>query len=83
MDAIYSTDEYPRKGCVLTVDVTKGGYVLRVFSPCGQIMEGYATVKTPRAIGRMVEEWCSGMVPRINARLDDSPVSPFDQPVKS
>ena len=79
MDAIYSNDDYPRQGCVLSIDVQKDGYALRVFSPCGQIMECYAVVKTPRAIGRMVEEWASGLVPRIHGRLDDSPVSPFEE----
>lgn len=79
MDAIYATDDYPREGCTLTVDIRNGGYVLRVFSPCGKMMEGYASVNTPRAIGRMVEEWASGLVPRIHGRLDDSPVSPFEE----
>lgn len=74
MDAIYATDDYPRAGCRISIDVQKDGYFMSVFSPCGTIMEGYATVETPRAIGRMVEEWASGLVPRINGRLDHSPV---------
>ena len=66
----YSGDDYPREGCIVTIDVLRDGYVLRIASPKGVPLEGYAKVKTARAIGRMVEEWCAGFAPRIHGRLD-------------
>ena len=68
--SIYTTDDYPRDGCTLSVDVQLGGYGLSVFAPNGAPMERYALVKTPRAIARMVEEWCNGHKPRLRDRLD-------------
>jgi hypothetical protein len=76
---------YPREGCQLVIEVTPEGYHLAVFSPEGKKLEGYAPVKTPRAIGRMVEEWGSGYAPHLAHRLDQPPVLPWsksaDQPI--
>lgn len=69
-DPIYFTDDYPRAGCGVSIDVMDDGYSLRISAPDGHPMEVYAKVKTPRAIGRMVEEWCSGLPPRLHDRLD-------------
>lgn len=66
----YAGDDYDRAGCVAMVEVTQHGYRLAIFAPNGAPMESYACVKSPRAIGRMVEEWCAGFVPRTCARLD-------------
>jgi hypothetical protein len=70
MDPIYHTDSYPREGCIVSIDVQKDGYALRISSPTGEPMEFYGKVRTPRAIGRLVEEWCAGFVPRRVDRLD-------------
>lgn len=70
MDPIYHTDNYPREGCIVSIDVQKDGYTLRISAPTGEPMEFYGKVLTPRAIGRMVEEWCAGFAPRRVDRLD-------------
>lgn len=72
MDPIYHTDHYPREGCIVSIDVQKDRYVLGIKAPTGEPMEFYSA-KTPRAIGRMVDEWCSGFAPRGVDRLDQSP----------
>lgn len=71
----YTGDAYPREGCIVSIDVTKYGYGLRIAAPNGAPMEVYAYAKTPRAIGRMVEEWCAGFVRRIRGRFDQPPES--------
>jgi hypothetical protein len=73
LDPIYATDEYPREACTVSIDVQKDGYHMSVFAPNGKHLEGYALVKTPRAVSRMLEEWACGYAPRINSRLDHSP----------
>jgi hypothetical protein len=72
-DPIYFTDDYPRTGCVVSIDVQADGYAMRIAAPGGKVIESYAKVKTPRAIGRVVEEWCAGMKPRLRDPLDQSP----------
>lgn len=69
--AVYCTDDYPREGCIVTIDVQRNGYGLRIAAPNGAPMECYAFVRTPRAIGRMLEEWCGGRKPRLHDRLDE------------
>jgi hypothetical protein len=64
----YSGDDYPRLGCILTVDVSKNGYSLRVYSPSGRMLEAYALVKTPEQIAHMVRQWCSEEVPTPNTQ---------------
>lgn len=72
IDPIYFTDDYPRQGCIVAVDVQENGYALTVRAPNGALLETYAVVKTPRAVARMVEEWCAGFAPRLRDRLDQS-----------
>lgn len=69
MDPIYFTDNYPREGCTLAVNVQANRYVLSVLAPGGKVIETYAA-KTPRQLARMIEEWCAGWAPRLNSRLD-------------
>lgn len=73
MDAIYTTDDYPRAKCSLGIDVQSDGYVLGVYEPSGKRIEGYAKATTPRQLARMVEEWLSGYPPKLHQRLDQSP----------
>lgn len=61
----YCTDGYPRAGCTASVDVTAYGYGLQIFAPNGAPIETYMCVKTPRAVGRMLTEWCLGKKPRL------------------
>ena len=67
---VYCTDDYPREGCIVSIDVQKNGYGLRIAAPNGAFMECYALVKTPKAIGRMVAEWCAGRSPRLHDPSD-------------
>lgn len=72
IDPIYFADNYSRAGCRLAVDVTSDGYGLSVTEPSGRQIETYARVRTPRALARMIEEWCNGFAPRLRDRLDQS-----------
>jgi len=72
--APYYTDNYPRQGCVVSIDVQAHGYRVCIAAPNGAPMESYALVKTPRAIARMLEEWCLGHKPRLHDRLDGDQV---------
>lgn len=58
----YCGDDYPREGCSLAVDVQASGYVLRVYAPNGAPMESYFP-RSPKALGRMIDEWASGKKP--------------------
>ena len=71
MDAIYYTDNYPREGCVIGIDVQASGYALSIVAPGGKVIETYVA-KTPRQLARMIEEWCCGFSPRSAAPLDQS-----------
>lgn len=60
---VYATDDYPREGCTASVDVLASGYRLSIRGPGGRLIEGYATVRSPAAISRMLREWCEGNRP--------------------
>lgn len=62
--AIYFTDDYPRQGCRLTVDVLRNGYNLQVLAPSGRFLESYPA-RTPHELACMVEDWCNGAAPRL------------------
>ena len=70
LNFIYATDDYPRDGCELRIGVGADGYHLGVFDPTGRPLEGYATVKSPAAISRMVREWCEGLRPNLRGEGD-------------
>ena len=70
--SIYTTDEYPREGCTLriTVDSRHGGrYIMHVRAPNDGFIECYLA-DSPRALGRMVREWCEGRKPKMYDRSD-------------
>lgn len=69
-DYTYATDDYPREGCVAKIEVRPNGYALAIYDPTGRIIEGYATVKTPAAISRMLREWCEGKRPQVKGQGD-------------
>lgn len=69
-DNIYATDDYPRDGCVASVEVLADGYRLAIFDPHGRRIEGYAVVKSPVAISRMLREWCEGKPPKLKGEGD-------------
>lgn len=75
-DPVYFTDTYPRAGCALKVVVTESGFAIETYAPNGRMLEAGPCVMTPRAIGRVVEEWCAGYAPRGFDRLDHSPSGP-------
>ena len=60
---IYCTDDYPREGCKLTIKVRNGRYVMHVAAPNGAPLESYLA-RNPKAISRMVREWCEGRAPK-------------------
>lgn len=71
---IYCTDDYPREGCTLKIDIKRicGSvhYTLRVYAPYGGFsIEGYGTTN-PVALGRMVREWCEGRAPKLHHPSD-------------
>ena len=68
MDNIYYSDDYPRDGCILTIDVQATHCSLSVFMPrMEKRIERYASV--PHAeIGRMVGEWLAGKPPTLKAQ---------------
>lgn len=68
MDNIYYGDDYPRAGCILTIDVQATRCALSVFAPgMEKKIESYAAV--PHAeIGRMVGEWLAGNPPTLKAQ---------------
>lgn len=66
----YTGDNYPRDGCTATVEVSRYGYQLSIFAPSGARMESYRSVKSPRAVARMLREWAEGKVPRLTAPED-------------
>lgn len=68
-DPVYFTDDYPREGCRLVVEVLRGRYALGVIDPSGKQIESYGP-KTARQLARMVEEWCGGFAPRASSPLD-------------
>lgn len=70
-DPVYFTDDYPRTGCYLAVDVLATGYTLSVFEPSRKLIETYGA-KTARQLAVMIEEWASGIKPRGNAPLDQA-----------
>jgi hypothetical protein len=62
IDPIYFTDDYPRVGCSLVVVVGEDGCSMRALAPNGRTLESY---RPPKAeIGRYVQEWVAGIVPR-------------------
>lgn len=62
-DPIYYTDGYPRDGCRLEIEVNEDRCALSVRAPNGRALEAYLP---PRGeVGRYVQEWLSGIVPRI------------------
>lgn len=63
IDPIYYTDDYPRIGCIIGIDVQAEGYSLCVTAPGGKRIETYALVKTLDDTFRMITEWCEGKVP--------------------
>lgn len=65
MSIDYTSDDYPRMGCMAKVRLTPSGWSLDIEAPNGAPMESYFCVKTPADIGRMVTEWADGKVPRI------------------
>lgn len=67
---IYSTDVYTREACVASVEVLANGYRLEVRDPSGRVIEGYAPVKSPAAISRMLREWCEGKRPMLKGEGD-------------
>lgn len=70
-DPIYFSDDYPRAGCRLVVDVQDDRYVLGVIEPGGKQIETYGP-KTAQQLARMIKEWCSGSAPRLFAMQDQS-----------
>lgn len=71
----YCGDEYDRMGCRAVIEVLASGYQLTIFAPNGAWMEGYRSVKSPRAVSRMLREWAEGKVPRLSAPEDQDPES--------
>lgn len=69
----YYSDEYPREGCRLEIDVRNGCYWMSVYPPGREkAIERYAGVETPDGIGRMVREWCAGKAPVLRRKSDYS-----------
>ena len=66
---VYYTDNYPRVGCVIGIDVQASGYAFSITAPGGKAIE-FNHAKNERALCRMIEEWCRGFVPRSINRLD-------------
>lgn len=68
LDPIYYTDEYPREGCVLTINLLANDRVhLVVSAPNGKHLESYAAfpyAETPRVLA----EWLSGKAPNTVSR---------------
>lgn len=65
LDPIYYTDEYPREGCVLTINIlAKDRAHLVVSAPNGKHLESYASVPYAE-MPRMVAEWLSGKAPKL------------------
>ena len=70
--SIYTTDEYPREGCMLRITVSSrpgGRYVMGVKAPNDGFIECYLA-DSPQALGRMVREWCEGRKPKMYDRSD-------------
>ncbi len=68
-DPVYYTDDYPRTGCAIGIDVQAHGYAFSITEPGGKVIETYHA-KNERALSRMIEEWCRGFAPRSVDRLD-------------
>lgn len=62
---IYYTDEYPREGCSIGIDVATSGICLRVYAPNGRQLEAYAP-KSADAAAAIVLAWLRGEVPPRN-----------------
>lgn len=63
IDPVYFTDEYPREGCGLSIVVGIDGCSMTVHAPNGRAIESY--LPSSEEVGRYVQEWVSGMVPRL------------------
>lgn len=61
-DPIYFTDEYPREGCKIEIEIKEERCSLRIRAPNGRMLECYLPSRTE--VGRYIQEWLAGKVPR-------------------
>lgn len=77
---IYSSDEYPRDGCVITVDVLAAGYRISIFAPGSDVASRNPievfSAKTSERLSQIVE--CLATGAKVPAEVSQSGASQTD-----